>query len=42
MRLEVERDGAPPLRLELTGGAAYELGVRERGHGIEIQPYPDG
>ena len=42
MRLEVERAGSAPLTLELTGGAAYELGVRERDHGIEIQPYPDG
>jgi hypothetical protein len=42
MTLDVERDGASPLRLELSGGAAYELGVRERDHGIELQPFPDG
>ena len=26
----------------VAGGAAYELGMRERDHGIEIQPHPDG
>ena len=31
-------------RRELTveGAAAYELGMRERDHGIPIQPFPDG
>jgi hypothetical protein len=24
------------------GGAAYELGVRERDHALALQPYPDG
>ena len=42
MSLGVERDGDPPLRLQLTGGAAYELGVRERDHGVELQPFGDG
>ena len=42
MRLDVERESGPPMRLELTGGAAYELGVRERDHGVPIQPFPDG
>ena len=42
MTLDVERDGGAPLRLELTGGAAYELGVRERDHGVQLQPFPDG
>lgn len=42
MRLSVERKGRPPLRLALDGGAAYELGMRERDHGMEIQPYGDG
>jgi hypothetical protein len=43
MRLVVERP-ADGRRWELTipGGAAYELGMRERDHGIEMQPYPDG
>lgn len=42
MRLTVERRGEPPAALVVTGGAAYELGMRERDHGIAIQPYPDG
>jgi hypothetical protein len=43
MRLVVER---PRERrgweLTVDGGAAYELGMRERDHGMEIQPHPDG
>ena len=42
MRLEVERAEAPPLELSVTGSAAYELGMREHDHGMEIQPFPDG
>jgi hypothetical protein len=42
MTLSVRRDGAAPLDLELLGGAAYELGMRERDHGVEMQPFPDG
>jgi hypothetical protein len=42
MRLAVERYGAPPLELSVAGGAAYELGMRERDHGIEIEPFGDG
>src|SRR4051812_37910990 len=42
MNLTVERDGEPPLELQVAGGAAYELGMRERDHGMEIQPFPDG
>ena len=42
MELEVERDGSEPLRLRTDHGAAYELGMRERDHGMEIQPFPDG
>jgi hypothetical protein len=40
--LTVEREACSPLELELSGGAAYELGMRETDHGIEIQPFPDG
>ena len=40
MRLAVERDGGAPSELSVRGGAAYELGMRERDHGIPIQPYP--
>jgi hypothetical protein len=42
MRLAVARSGAPPLELAVQGGAAYELGMRERDHGMPIQPFPDG
>jgi hypothetical protein len=42
MRLELERKGAVPVELVVRGGAAYELGMRERDHGVPIQPFPDG
>ncbi len=42
MRLHVERDGRPTQELAVSGGAAYELGMREHDHGVPIQPYPDG
>jgi hypothetical protein len=42
LELEVERDGRPPQRLVLAGAAAYEYGTRDTGHGIPLQPYPDG
>jgi hypothetical protein len=42
MRLEVGRDGSAPRELNVRGAAAYELGMRERDHGIPIQPFGDG
>lgn len=42
LELEVERDGLPTKRLQLTGAAAYEIGMRPTDHGIPLQPYPDG
>jgi hypothetical protein len=42
LRLVVHQPGRDPLRLECAGGAAYELGMRERDHGVPLQPYPDG
>ena len=44
MRLTVERRSGAGGRWELavSGAAAYELGMRERDHGIPLQPYPDG
>ena len=42
MRLRVSRRGGPSAELVVAGGAAYELGMRERDHGIAIQPFPDG
>ena len=41
MELTVERRGEEPLTLVTRGGAAYELGMRERDHGMQIQPFPD-
>jgi hypothetical protein len=42
LELTVERPSLPPRSLTLTAGAAYEFGMREKDHGIPIQPYPDG
>jgi hypothetical protein len=42
MRLFVHRPGRGPVELECDRGAAYELGMRERDHGVPLQPYPDG
>jgi hypothetical protein len=42
MRLRVSRRGGASFELVVRGGAAYELGMRERDHGMAIQPYPDG
>ena len=41
LELELERGGRSE-RLELHGGAAYEIGMRPTDHGIPLQPYPDG
>ena len=42
LELTVERPGVPDRRLTLRGGGAYELGMREQDHGVQIQPFPDG
>jgi hypothetical protein len=42
MRLQVSRGGGASAELVVPHAAAYELGMRERDHGIAIQPYPDG
>jgi hypothetical protein len=41
VRLRVERPGRPALELASAFGGAYELGVRETDHGVEVQPFPD-
>ena len=41
MELVVSREGEADVELGVRGGAAYELGMRERDHGIPIQPFPD-
>ncbi len=42
LELEVEVDGAEPRRIESVGAAAYEIGMRDTDHGVELQPFPDG
>ena len=45
MTLSVRRTASPaatPVELHTPYGAAYELGMRETGHGIAVQPFPDG
>jgi len=42
MTLTVSRPGHPPLTLTCSGHAAYELGMREKSHGMPIQPFTDG
>jgi hypothetical protein len=42
LELTVEREGREPEELRVSGGAAYEIGMRETDHGIPIQPYADG
>jgi hypothetical protein len=41
VHLRVERPGRPALELASAFGGAYELGVRETEHGVEVQPFPD-
>ena len=42
LELEIERKGSEPERLEVSGTAAYEIGMRDTDHGIPLQPFPDG
>lgn len=45
MSLTVQRTAspaAPAIELTTPHGAAYELGMREHDHGMQIQPFPDG
>ncbi len=42
LTLTVRRRGAPARTLRTGHGAAYELGMRERDHGVPIAPFPDG
>jgi hypothetical protein len=41
VRLRVERPGRPALELASAFGGAYELGLRETDHGVDLQPFPD-
>jgi hypothetical protein len=42
IELEVERPGSKQARVEVAGAAVYELGTRDTGHGIPLQPFSDG
>jgi hypothetical protein len=42
MTLTVSTPGEGARTLTVAGGAAYELGMREQDHGMEIQPFGDG
>jgi len=42
LELTVSRPGRDDVAISVPGGAAYELGTAQRGHGIPIQPFPDG
>ena len=42
LALHVTRRGAGVVTLRSAHGGAYELGMRERDHGIPIAPFPDG
>jgi hypothetical protein len=42
LTLTVRRPGRPARTLRTPHGAAYELGMRERDHGVSIAPFPDG
>ncbi len=42
IELDVRRPGQAERRLSTTHAGAYELGMRERDHGVPIAPFPDG
>ncbi len=42
LTLTVRRPELPALTLHTAHGAAYELGMRERNHGVPIAPFGDG
>ncbi len=42
LELTVEQEGSAPRTLRTEQGCAYELGMRERDHGVAIAPFPDG
>ena len=42
LTLTVVRPGKPDTTLSTDWGATYELGMREKDHGLPMQPFPDG
>jgi hypothetical protein len=41
LRVRVQ-EGEQPRMLRTAHGGVYELGMRERDHGVPIAPFPDG
>jgi hypothetical protein len=42
MELTVQREGLPEEPMRIRAGALYEIGVRERDHGMPLQPFTEG
>jgi hypothetical protein len=42
LTLTVRQPGHPARTLRTAHGAAYELGMRERDHGVPLAPFDDG
>jgi len=42
LHVSVKAPGSAPRTLSTAHGGAYELGMRERDHGVAIAPFPDG
>ena len=42
IELKVERPDTKHARVEVAGGAVYELGTHETDHGVPLQPFSDG
>ncbi len=42
LEIELSAHGAPPRALRSAHGGAYELGMRERDHGVALAPFSDG
>jgi hypothetical protein len=42
LALGVHRRGEPTRMLHSSYGGAYELGMRERDHGVPLAPFSDG
>ena len=40
--MRVQAPGGAAGELSTAHGGAYELGMRERDHGVAIAPFPDG
>ncbi|MDR9372666.1 hypothetical protein Q5424_26435, partial [Conexibacter sp. JD483] len=41
LRVRISRRDLPPLELTVAAGGTYELGMRERDHGVPLEPFSD-